>query len=121
MSKVYIIKEVYRHYGEQNIGICPDIELAGILKQRSENIHDLKDSEITSEIWSNMIEAYEEKLDNALRPLCEVLYELFPEYSVTDIEKAYSHYEHGEYLYTYIEEIDMFTNESDIMLYGTNS
>ena len=121
MTKAYIVKEVYRHYSEQDIGICQDIELAGILKQRSENRHDLKDSEITSEIWASMVEIYEENPDNALRPLCEVLYELFPEYSVADIDKAYTYYEHRDYLYTYIVEIDMFTNEFDIMSYGTNS
>lgn len=121
MIKGYIVKEVYRHYGESTLGFCPTIELARMLKQRSENLYDLKDSEITSTIWEKMIDAYEKNPDNALRPLTEVLFELFPEYPITDIEKACNYYENREYLYTYVEGVDIFANESDIILYGTNS
>lgn len=113
MNKAYLVKNVHLNGTETVIGVCPTIELARLLKQRSENLHDLKDSDITAEIWENMVNAYREANDT--RQMYEVLIELFPEYSVKDIEEAYYYYEHRSYQYTYITKIDMFTNEMDII------
>lgn len=121
MNKVYTVQSVYRGGFETLIGICPSKELAQKLAQRVKNLHDLKDNEITSDKWDEMLAAYSESIENGVRPLLEVLFELYPEYSVKDIEEAYNEYTNRSYGYTYIKAVDMFTNELDIISYGNNS
>lgn len=121
MNKAYIVKSVYVNGAETTIGICPTKELANKLVQKVENLHDLEDNEITRYKYKEMVSFCLEKDENVIRPLCEVLIELFPEYSVRDIEEAYREYSNGLYGYTYTSVIDMFTNESDIISYGINS
>ena len=49
------------------------------------------------------------------------LVEKFPEYPVTEIERAVKYYFNSPFLKTEIKEITYFNNESEINDYGINS
>ena len=51
----------------------------------------------------------------------EKMIENYPEYSVSDITRAYGEYMNRSYVSTVIEEINLFTNDTDIEAYGINT
>ena len=85
MNKVYIVKEVHDYKTEYLIGVCPNRELAEKLKNQNENLWDLEDCEITSEMWDEMlVQAYSKGILEK-QSLEEIMIETYPEYSVSDI------------------------------------
>lgn len=119
MTKIYIVKEV-QALDRFIVGACPTLELAKKLAQENENIWNLEDCEITFSMWSEMeSRVYGEGIYN-YPDMVEKLVELYPEYPVSDIEKAYAEYSSIPYIGTEIEEITLYNNESDIMQYGIN-
>ena len=121
MNKVYIVKEVHDYKTEYLIGVCPNRELAEKLKNQNENLWDLEDCEITSEMWDEMlVQAYSKGILEK-QSLEEIMIETYPEYSVSDIMRAYKTYMNRSYVGTIIEEINLYTSDSDITLYGIHS
>lgn len=120
MTKIYLVKEVQ---GSERfaIGACPTLELAKRLVQENENIWNLEDCEITFSKWSEMeARVYGEGLYN-YPDIVEKLIELYPEYPVSDIEKAYAEYSSIPYVGTEIEEITLYNDEPDIIKYGIDN
>lgn len=120
MTKVYIVKEVHDYDKYFVIGVCPSRELAEKLRQRNSNQWDLEDCEITSEIYDRMVGVYYTRGYSSDKSMLESMIELFPEYSVSDIESAIYEYENRSYVGTVIEEINLFTNDTEIMQYELN-
>ena len=121
MNKVYIVKEVH-DYKKHLIGVCPNRELAEKLKNQNEKLWDIEDCEITSEMWNEMLsQVYNNKGIPTGQSLEEIMIETYPEYSVSDITKACVIYMNRSYVNTTIEEINLYTSDSDIILYGINS
>ncbi len=122
MNKMYLVKEVHDYEKFFIIGVCPNRELAEKLRQKNENFWDLEDCEITSEMWDGMLmHMYSKGIPDG-QSLEEAMIETYPEYSVSDITRACGEYMNRSYVSTVIEEIDLFTNNTDIINYnGTNS
>lgn len=121
MNKMYLVKEVHNSKTEVIIGVCPTRELAEMLRQKNENFWCLENCEITSDIWNNMLEHVYSKGISEERSLEEVMIETYPEYSVSDITRSCGTYKNRTYVNTVIEEINLYSLNSDIALYGINS
>lgn len=118
---MYLVKEVHGCNDFIIIGVCPNRELAEMLRQKNENLWDLEDCEITGEVWDHMVQRYYDSGGyNDTRPMLEVLYEMFPEYSISNIDNACRGYDNRSYTSTIIEEINLYATDSDITLYGIN-
>lgn len=115
---MYLVKEVHDYDRFSVIGVCPNRELAEMLRQKNENFWDLEDCEITAERWDEML-MYIHCRDIPERlSLEEAMIETFPEYSVSDITRSCSEYMNRSYVGTVIEEINLYALDSDIALYG---
>lgn len=117
MNKIYVVSEVQDWSTSFVIGVCPTLELANKLKEENERIWDLEDCEITAEKFDEMLSALA-KADESIEDPLEVLIAAFPEYPVSDIEKALYGYSHRSYIETRIDEVPLLTNNTDITLYG---
>lgn len=120
MNKMYLVKEVYDYEKSLIVGVCPNRKLAEMLKQKNENFWNLKDCEITSERWDEMLMHVYCKGTPNEQSLEEAMIETYPEYSVSDIARSYKEYMNRSYTGTVIEEINLYANNSDIALYGIN-
>lgn len=118
MNKVYIVKEVLETGEIYVVGVCPTLELAQKLKQKNENLWELEDCEISFQTWVQMQEEYWSVYSQDQRPFVDEMIERHPEYSVSDIERADREFSTYSYLGTFVEEINLYTNDSDIALYG---
>lgn len=120
MNKVYIVKEIQDYDTSYVIGVCPSLDLANKLKQENDRRWDIEDCEITAEMWDRMLRSLV-GTDSEDKSELELLIEMYPEYPVSDIEKAMYEYSHRRYVATEVEEVNLFTNDTDIILYGINS
>lgn len=126
-SKVYVVVEfggMYEDAWEHIIGVCSTSELADELKARIEKEHDTSNLVISEEVWEEMNtrldEAEEEgfEYDNVVSGIKK----LFPEYSEEDIEQAEKSYEgYLDWFGVTIEEIDFYTELSDMSTNGVNN
>lgn len=120
MNKVYVVVEYGGHYKEDEwetiVGVCPTMELADALKNKIECIHKDNDCNISSEEWEDMWDIYYESGRNIEDDsILNAMVELFPEYSVSDIEKAIELYDgYDDYVGVQIREVDMYTQMSEI-------
>lgn len=114
MNKMYLVKEVHDYEKFSIIGVCLNRELAEMLRQKNENFWNLEDCEITSERWDEMLMYMYSKSIPDGQSLEEAMIEEYPEYSVSDITKACKVYTNRTYVSTVIEEINLFTLNSDI-------
>lgn len=120
MNKIYLVKEVHDYEKFFIIGVCHDRELAEKLRQKNEDFWNLEDCEITSERWDEMlIQTYARGVLEG-KSLEEAMIEAYPEYSVSDITRSLSEYMNRSYVSTIIEDVNLFTTDSDIDSYGIN-
>ena len=120
MTKAYIVREIHDYDQFSIVGVCPSRELAEKLRQKNENFWDLEDCEITSKMWDEMLIQVSSK-GPSVKSIEEKMIENYPEYSVSDITRAYGEYMNRSYVSTVIEEINLFTNDTDIEAYGINT
>lgn len=120
MTKAYLVKEIHDYEKFFIIGVCYSRELAEKLRQKNENFWDLEDCEITFKIWNEMLIQVSSKGPSE-KSIEEKIIENYPEYSVSDITRAYGEYMNRSYVSTVIEEINLFTNNTDIEAYGINT
>lgn len=118
MTKIYLVKETHDYDLQYVIGACQSRELAEKFAQKNRNKWDLEDCEITSEMWDKMLSHVYSKGIPSWQSLEEAMIETYPEYSVSDITRSCGEYMNRSYLGTVIEEIDLFTNDADIAMYG---
>lgn len=111
-KRVYLVKELH---GAQTtiIGVCASRELATLLCQKSISHWDLEGCEITKEMFDQMLMQTNADYDFST-DILENLILKFPEYSVSDIEKAYGEYTHQSYTDTVIEEVDFFDSITNV-------
>ena len=119
MTKAYIVREIHDYDQFSIVGVCSSRELAEKLKQKNENSWNLKDCEITSEMWDKML-MYVFRKDPSVKNIEEKMIEIYPEYLVSDITRACREHMNCSYISTVIEEINLFTNNTDIEAYGIN-
>lgn len=119
MTKAYLVKEIYDYENFFIIGVCHSRELAEILRQKNETLWDLEGCEITSERWDEMLKnVYATGLPDEDCNIEEMMIEAYPEYSVSDITRAYGEYMTRSHVSTVIEEINLYESNSDIASYG---
>lgn len=112
MIKVFLVSEVLTGFREKVVGICPTTDLAEQLATKVRNSWDLEDCEITTERFSEMVQ--EISWESGIEPFIEH----FPEYSVSDIERAVKYYTTCPFLGCIVREIDHFMCYDDILNYG---
>lgn len=117
MTKAYIVREIHDYDQFSIVGVCSSRELAEKLKRKNENSWNLKDCEITSKMWDEMLIQVSSKGPSE-KNIEEKMIEIYPEYSVSDITRACREYMNRSYISTVIEEINLFTNNTDIEAYG---
>lgn len=120
MTKAYVVREIHDYDQFFIIGVCHSRELAEKLRQKNENSWDLEDCEITSKMWDEMLMQVFSK-DPSEKSIEEKMIENYPEYSVSDITRACGEYMNRSYVSTVIEEINLFTNDTDIEAYGIDT
>lgn len=119
MNKTYVVKEIMELGDFHVIGVCPTLELAEKLRQKNENLWELEDCEVSFKVWTQMQEEYFSNYSTLKdKSFIEAMVERHPEYPVSDIERADREFSTYNYVGTAIEEIDLYTNDSDITLYG---
>lgn len=113
---MYLVSALYYGVPEaQVVGITPTAKLADALVARVKELHDLKDSDITIDKFREMEESISWKDD------ISALFNNYPEYSVSDIERAVKYYSTCQFIGCVIMEgVDIFTCNDDILNYGTD-
>ena len=110
-----LVCAVYHGFLEEAVGVVPTVDLAEALVAKIKELWNLEDCEITSDKFEEMAEAISWDGDGI-----EPFLDNFPEYSVSDIERAVKYYPSCRFLGCVIRKVEHFTCYDDILNYGTD-
>lgn len=115
MTKAYLVNAIFSGFREETVGVCPTAELASLLSNEVRSLWDLDDCEISSDKFDEMAAAVSWS-GQGIEPFLEH----YPEYSVSDIERAVKYYTTCPFLGCITREVDQYVSYDDIKNYGTD-
>lgn len=118
MNKVYLVVEyggTNIDYWEEVIGVCSTAELAESLRSISISNHNLDTAPIDEITWTDISDKYWDTYpdEEILDP--EKMHKLFPEYSISDLNKANIYYDgYCDWEDTRVDEVKLITEEKQL-------